>query len=102
MGRAQVTAIYSDLEGKVVLVTGGGSGIGEAIVRKFVEQNCRVAFIDIAGEPSQVLVKELASRGLSASFVHADLRDVQALRSAIARVQEELGPIEILINNAAY
>lgn len=97
-----MTAIYSDLEGKVVLVTGGGSGIGEAIVRKFVEQNCRVAFIDIAGEPSQVLVKELASRGLSASFVHADLRDVQALRSAIARVQEELGPIEILINNAAY
>ena len=43
-----MAAIYSDLEGKVVLVTGGGSGIGEAIVRRFAEQKCKVGFIDIA------------------------------------------------------
>ena len=97
-----MAAIYTDLEGKVVLVTGGGSGIGEAIVRGFANQKCRVAFIDIAEEPSRALVKELAAKGQQVQFEHADLRDIAALRAAIARIREALGPVQILINNAAH
>jgi D-xylose 1-dehydrogenase len=97
-----MVATYSDLKNKVVLVTGGGSGIGEAIVRRFAEQGCKVAFIDIATEPSSKLAGELSGRGLSVRFVHADLTDIGALRSAIAGIREGLGPVEILINNAAH
>jgi len=97
-----MVATYSDLKNKVVLVTGGGSGIGDAIVRRFAEQGCKVAFIDIATEPSAKLAGELSGRGHSVRFEHADLTDISALRSAVARVREGLGPVEILINNAAH
>jgi D-xylose 1-dehydrogenase len=97
-----MVATYSDLKNKVVLVTGGGSGIGEAIVRRFADQGCKVAFIDIATEPSVKLAGELSERGLSVRFEHADLTDISALQSAVARVGESLGPVEILINNAAH
>ena len=97
-----MAAIYSDLEGKCVLETGGGSGIGEAIVRQFAAQKCRVAFIDIAREVSEALVAALAAGGHQVRFEHADLRDIEALRAAIARIRNAWGPIEILINNAAH
>ena len=97
-----MVATYSDLKNKVVLITGGGSGIGEAIVRRFADQGCKVAFIDIATEPSVKLAGELSERGLSVRFEHADLTDISALQSAVARVRESLGPVEILINNAAH
>ena len=97
-----MVATYSDLKNKVVLVTGGGSGIGEAIVRSFARQGCKVAFIDIATEPSVKLAGELSESGLSVRFEQADLTDIGALRSAIAQIRESLGPVEILINNAAH
>ena len=97
-----MAAVYSDLEGKVVLVTGGGSGIGEAIVRSFANQKCRVAFIDIAREASEALVVELAAKGQKVHFEHTDLKDIAALRAAHARIAGALGPVHILINNAAH
>lgn len=84
-----------------MLVTGGASGIGEAIVRRFAAQRCRVGFIDIALEPARALVEELESSGLSAHFEACDLTDVPALQRAIAAVRARLGPIEVLVNNAA-
>ena len=97
-----MTAIYTDLEGKVVVVTGGAMGIGEAIVRRFADQNCKVAFIDIAREPAEALVGEMKDRGFPVHFEHVDLKDIAALRGAIARIRDALGPIQILINNAAH
>lgn len=95
-------AIYPDLAGKTVLVTGGGSGIGEAIVRRFAAQGARTAFIDIARAPSEALAAELRGEGHEVFFAEADLTDIDALRSAIGRVREACGPIGILINNAAH
>jgi D-xylose 1-dehydrogenase len=95
-----MAATYSDLAGKVVVVTGGGSGIGEAIVRRFAEQKSKVAFIDI--KESQALADELNGQGGSVRFEKADLTDIGALRSAIDRIREALGPIQVLINNAAH
>jgi D-xylose 1-dehydrogenase len=97
-----MVATYSDLENKVVLVTGGGSGIGDAIVRRFAEQGCKVAFIDIATDPSLKLARELGERGLIAHFERADLTDITALRTAIAHVRENLGPVAVIINSAAH
>ena len=96
-----MSAIYSDLKDKVVLVTGGGSGIGEAIVRQFALQHARVAFIDTAVEPSRTLLKELTASGARLLFENFDLTDVAALKKGIARIKQHFGQIEILINNAA-
>jgi len=97
-----MSAIYPDLQNKVVLVTGGGSGIGEFIVREFARQKARVAFLDIAPPPSRALVQKLADEGMPVHFEPCDLTDIPALKSAIGAVRSRLGPIEILINNAAH
>jgi D-xylose 1-dehydrogenase len=96
-----MSAIYSDLKDKVVLVTGGGSGIGETIVRQFALQQARVAFIDMALEPSRTLLQELTASGARLLFENLDLTDVAALQAGIARIKQHFGQIEILINNAA-
>jgi D-xylose 1-dehydrogenase len=99
MAQKSSGAIYPDLEGKSVLITGGGSGIGAAIVRAFARQRAKVGFIDVADAPSQALVAELGDPGVW--FTKADIRDIDALRAAIATLTDALGPAEILINNAA-
>ena len=93
-------AIFPSLKDRTVLVTGGGSGIGEAIVRAFVAQGARVGFIDIDVNGSKQLLASLPAQA-SAHFEHADLRDIAALKRAIAGIREALGPITILVNNAA-
>jgi NAD(P)-dependent dehydrogenase (short-subunit alcohol dehydrogenase family) len=92
--------IYPSLKDRTVLVTGGGSGIGEAIVRRFAGQGARVGFIDIDANASKLLLAGLPADA-RAHFQHADLRDIGALRHAVAGVREALGPITILVNNAA-
>ena len=85
-----------------MLITGGGSGIGASITEHFCAQGARVAFIDIAVEPSRALAAAIAARGHKPPlFLECDLRDIAALRGAVARVERELGPIRVLINNAA-
>ena len=89
-------ARYPSLEGRVVLVTGGASGIGASLVEHFTAQRARVAFLDLdrpAGEA-------VAAR-TGALFLPCDLRDIAALRTAIAEAAEALGPITVLVNNAA-
>jgi len=96
-----MAAIYPDLRDKVVLVTGGGSGIGEAIVREFARQRAKVAFIDLAVEPSRALLKTLEQAGTPAYFEPCDLTDIPALQRTIGAVRSRLGAIRILVNNAA-
>jgi NAD(P)-dependent dehydrogenase (short-subunit alcohol dehydrogenase family) len=95
-------AIYSDLADKTVLVTGGGSGIGEAIVRRFAEQKCKVGFIDIKEAESTALARELAANGARVQFEQADITHIDALVAAIDRIRGAFGPIDILVNNAAH
>ncbi len=91
-------ASYPSLRGKVVLVTGGGSGIGATMVERFCEQQARVAFLDIDDAASQQLVGRL---GGAPRYLPCDLTDIAALRAAIAQVEGDLGPVGVLVNNAA-
>jgi len=93
------TARYPDLAGRTVFVSGGGSGIGATFVTHFARQGCRVGFIDIDDAPSYSLVASLDSAPVR--YLRCDVRDVAALRDAIGEVERELGPIGILVNNAA-
>jgi NAD(P)-dependent dehydrogenase (short-subunit alcohol dehydrogenase family) len=99
----RTTALFPDLENRVVLITGGGSGIGAALVDGFARQGAKVAFIDIAEAESRALVERLsADVSHPILFRHADLRDVDAIRAAISGIVEELGPVRVLLNNAGW
>ncbi|HEY0205884.1 MAG TPA: SDR family oxidoreductase [Acetobacteraceae bacterium] len=94
-----MAATYPDLAGKTVLITGGASGIGEAIVRRFAAQGSRVGFLDINDAAGEALAAEL---GGDVRYVHADLTDIPALRAGVAAVRDAFGPVTILVNNAAH
>ena len=91
-------ATYPSLRNAVVLVTGGASGIGEEMVRAFAAQGSRVGFVDLDAGRGAALAAEL---GGAVRFAACDLRDVAALRGAVAALKAELGPASVLINNAA-
>lgn len=89
-------ARYPSLSGAVVVITGGGSGIGACMVREFMAQGARVAFLDFDRAAGEAVAKETG-----ALFLFCDLRDIPSLRAAIAEVKAQLGPVQVLVNNAA-
>jgi NAD(P)-dependent dehydrogenase (short-subunit alcohol dehydrogenase family) len=96
-------ARYPSLQGRCVFVTGGGSGIGAAIVASFAAQGSRVAFVDIAEEPSARLVRAITETGQASPWWQAcDVRDVAALKAAIASAAAALGDFHVLVNNVAH
>ena len=95
-------ALYPGLAGRVVLITGGASGIGAAFVRAFAAQQARVAFLDIDAVAGEALVREVTDASGSAPlFVPCDLLDIDALRAAMAKVHAAFGDAAVLVNNAA-
>lgn len=94
-------AIYPSLEGKRVVITGGGAGIGAALVEAFVVQGACVAFVDIAEAESRALCERLGKSRAVPLFQPVDLRDLDALARVLRRFEEELGGIDVLVNNAA-
>lgn len=98
----QQTALYPDLAGRSVFITGGGSGIGAALTAAFTAQGSRVAFVDIAEDASQALVSQLSPDATHAPlFIRCDIRDIAALRAAIEQARAAHGDITVLLNNAA-
>jgi len=90
-------AVYPDLAGRVVFITGGATGIGAALVEAFHGQGGAVAFIDIAEAEGQALAQRLPG----AWFRTCDVTDPAALEAAIEAARAELGPIGVLVNNVA-
>jgi len=94
-------AVYPDLANRVVLVTGGATGIGAAMVRAFCEQGARVSFLDILEDEAKKLASELSAAGKGkAHFFRCDLRDRGALETAIQSVGKGIGKVSVLVNNA--
>ncbi|MFZ0205460.1 MAG: SDR family NAD(P)-dependent oxidoreductase, partial [Roseiarcus sp.] len=94
-------AAYPSLAGRVVFVSGGASGIGADIVRAFARNRARIAFIDLQREAGAALARELAADGEAPLFLEVDVTDTPALQAAIGQTREKLGPIGVLVNNAA-
>ncbi len=94
-------ATYPSLKDRVVFITGGGSGIGASMVEAFAESGARVAFVDIQREASEKLVEKLGGAAHRPRFIRCDLVDIAALQAALAEVKRDLGPVGVLINNAA-
>lgn len=87
-------AKFPSLEGKRVVISGGGSGIGAGLVEAFVQQQAEVHFLDIAAEESRALVERLDG---APRFHHCDLTDLDQLRATLAAI----GAVDVLVNNAA-
>lgn len=95
-------AQYPSLAGRTVLVTGGATGIGAALVEAFVLQRAKVGFVDIDCENARALAERLAAGAATPPlFVEGDVTSVPALEAAIDQVRSRLGPVTVLLNNAA-
>jgi len=96
-------ARYPSLAGRSVFISGGGSGIGAALVEHFAHQGARVAFLDIAEEASHALCKSLEGQVPALPlYLPGDVTDIPGLQACIAEAARQHGPIDVLINNAAY
>ncbi|MER9357311.1 SDR family oxidoreductase [Mesorhizobium sp. M0514] len=95
-------AIYPSLSERVVLITGGASGIGADTVRAFCANGARVAFLDLQQEAGEQLARDLAATAAHPPlFLRCDVTDIPALQAAIGTVRDRLGPVSVLVNNAA-
>lgn len=94
-------ATYPSLAQKRVVITGGGTGIGAAMVDAFARQGAKVFFLDIADEASMALEKTLRDVLHPPTFMHCDLLDLDTLSATFMHIEKTEGAVEILINNAA-
>lgn len=91
---------YPSLKGKRVIISGGGSGIGEALVEGFAAQGAAVVFFDVQQAASEALVSRLADAAVAPLFVQCDITDSTAYCAAIEQVIDLVGGCDVLINNA--
>ena len=95
-------SVYPSLRDRVVFITGGASGIGAEHVTQFAAQGAKVAFVDIADDAANALIDRIEAAGHPVPlYRHCDLKDIAALQATIAEVGRRLGPITVLVNNAA-
>lgn len=89
------------LKGKTTLITGGGTGLGRAMALRLSELGAKIGLLGRRAEPLAEATHIIEQKGGTAAFVPCDIRDSKALASAVDRLEEKLGPVNQLINNAA-
>jgi NAD(P)-dependent dehydrogenase (short-subunit alcohol dehydrogenase family) len=95
-------AQFPSLKGRVAVVTGGASGIGAALTAAFCAQGARTAFLDIDADAAARTVANIAAGGHAPPvFLKTDLTDTAALKTAFTEIASRLGPVRVLVNNAA-
>lgn len=95
-------ATYPSLVQRPVVISGGASGIGAALVRHFAEQGARVGFVDIDIAAGEAMANELTKAGHTVRFTPCDVTDIAAYQAAIAAFAQAHGDARILVNNAAH
>jgi D-xylose 1-dehydrogenase len=94
-------ASYPSLRDRVVVVSGGASGIGEAIVEAFAMQNAQVAFLDVQDVAADSLVDKIGSAGFTPpAYIHCDLRDISAIEASVEEILNRFNTVDVLVNNA--
>ena len=102
MTKGSIFATYPSLKDRAILVTGGATGVGAAIVTAFASQGSRVAFMDIQNDAAEKLASALAAQGFEAPIYYpCNLTDIEALQQTVAQVLDKFAGIDVLVNNAA-
>ena len=90
------------LKDKVAVVTGGTKGIGEGIVRSMAGEGVIVLMVNRAGEEGPSIERELTAKGLSVTYVEAELTEVPACRKVIDTAMSRFGRVDVIVNNAGF
>ena len=90
------------LEGKTVVVTGGGGGIGGATCRRFAAEGARVAVFDLSLEAAQKVADAIREAGGEALALRCDITNRAEVEAALQQAQTQLGPVDVLVNNAGW
>lgn len=88
---------------QVVLITGAAAGIGRQLALEFVRRGARIAAIDLAAEPLETLMKDLAAASGGSpvgAWAMGDVTNLDAMRAAVTKLEAELGPIDVVVANA--
>src|SRR5690242_1666382 len=94
-GRSRIVVRVAELEGRVAVITGGGSGIGAATARRFAAEGARVAVLDRDADAAAAVASEVGGKEHP-----VDVRDGDAVNDAVARIVAGVGRIDVLVNNA--
>ena len=86
-----------NLKDKVAIVTGAGSGFGEAIAKQFAKQGAKVAILDLNLQSAERVAREI---GDSAIAIQVDVGDFDTVQTVVQQVSTQLGQVDILVNNA--
>ncbi|MCP3712834.1 2-hydroxycyclohexanecarboxyl-CoA dehydrogenase [Paraburkholderia sp. CNPSo 3274] len=90
------------LEGKTVVVTGGGGGIGGATCRRFAAEGARVAVLDLSHEAALKVADDILEKGGQALALRCDITNRAEVEAALQQAQAQLGPVDVLVNNAGW
>jgi 3-oxoacyl-[acyl-carrier protein] reductase len=88
------------IRGKVALITGAARSIGKADAEIFASEGCKVAIVDLNAEGAEATAKEIAGKGGTARGYECDIRDTARVQDVVARIEHDLGPVDICVNNA--
>lgn len=88
------------IAGRVALVTGGARSLGQADAEVLAREGCRVAIVDLNAEGAEAVGKAITAAGGTARGYECDIRETAAVGAVVARIERDLGPVDICVNNA--
>jgi len=88
------------LDGKVAVITGGGSGIGRGVAKLFASEGAKIGIFDLNEAGANAVAKEIADAGGTAAVATGDVSDEASVKAGLAKLVGELGEVDILVNNA--
>jgi meso-butanediol dehydrogenase / (S,S)-butanediol dehydrogenase / diacetyl reductase len=91
----------SRFDTKVVVITGSGSGIGRVMANRFAGEGAKVAVVDWHGDRAEAVAGEIGKAGGKAHSIRCDVSSGQDVKSMVGEVESQLGPVDVLVNNAA-
>jgi 3-oxoacyl-[acyl-carrier protein] reductase len=88
------------IRGKVALITGAARSIGKADAEILAAEGCKVAIVDLNAEGAEAAAKELTGKGGTVRGYECDIRDTARVQDVVTRIEQDLGPVDICVNNA--